>query len=135
MHNRPLGIEAGPRRKMHVQAREFARVPLSLLTRLRLILFGHEDLASIVFWATLVGLVGALASVVFRELIRLFTKLFTGYTADRRARLRAGRRRLEPDVVAPGAGADGGRRARRLRCCISSAAPSCPTRPSTTSRR
>ncbi|HTX04940.1 MAG TPA: ClcB-like voltage-gated chloride channel protein [Steroidobacteraceae bacterium] len=66
---------------MHVKAREFARVPLSLLTRMRLILFGHEDLASIVFWATLVGLAGALASVVFRELIRLFTKLFTGYTA------------------------------------------------------
>jgi chloride channel protein, CIC family len=66
---------------MHVKAREFARVPLSLLTRMRLILFGHEDLASIVFWATLVGLVGALASVIFRELIRLFTKLFTGYTA------------------------------------------------------
>ncbi len=66
---------------MHVKAREFARVPLSLLTRLRLILFGHEDLASIVFWATLVGLIGALASVVFRELIRLFTKLFTGYTS------------------------------------------------------
>lgn len=81
MHNRPLGIEAGSKRKMHLQAREFARVPLSLLTRLRLILFGHEDLASIVFWATLVGLVGALASVVFRELIRLFTKLFTGYTS------------------------------------------------------
>jgi chloride channel protein, CIC family len=67
---------------MHVKAREFARVPLSLLTRMRLILFGHEDLASIVFWATLVGLVGALASVVFRELIQLFTKLFTGYTAE-----------------------------------------------------
>jgi chloride channel protein, CIC family len=66
---------------LHVKAREFARVPLSLLTRLRLILFGHEDLASIVFWATLVGLIGALASVVFRELIRLFTKIFTGYTA------------------------------------------------------
>ena len=65
---------------MHVKAREFARVPLSLLTRLRLILFGHEDLASIVFWATLVGLIGSLASVVFRELIRLFTQLFTGYT-------------------------------------------------------
>jgi CIC family chloride channel protein len=67
---------------MHVKAREFARVPLSLLTRMRLILFGHEDLASIVFWATLVGLVGALASVVFRELIQLFTKLFTGYSAE-----------------------------------------------------
>ena len=65
---------------MHVKAREFARAPLSLLTRLRLILFGHEDLASIVFWATLVGLAGALASVLFRELIRLFTRFFTGYT-------------------------------------------------------
>ncbi|HUA78322.1 MAG TPA: chloride channel protein, partial [Acetobacteraceae bacterium] len=48
---------------------------------MRLILFGHEDLASIVFWATLIGLIGALASVVFRELIRLFTKLLTGYTS------------------------------------------------------
>src|SRR6185437_9321885 len=53
MHNRPLGTETGPSRKMHLQAREFARVPLSLLTRLRLILFGHEDLAGIVFWAAL----------------------------------------------------------------------------------
>ena len=65
---------------MHLQAREFARVPLSLLTRLRLILFGHEDLAGIVFWAALVGFFGALASVVFRESIRLFTRLFTGFT-------------------------------------------------------
>jgi len=64
---------------MHLQAREFARVPLSLLTRLRLILFGHEDLAGIIFWAALVGFFGALASVTFRESIRLFTKLFTGY--------------------------------------------------------
>src|SRR5579883_3035973 len=65
---------------MHLQAREFARVPLSLLTRLRLILFGHEDLAGIVFWATLTGFFGALASVTFRESIRLFTRLFTGFT-------------------------------------------------------
>jgi CIC family chloride channel protein len=65
---------------MHLQAREFARVPLSLLTRLRLILFGHEDLAGIVFWAALVGFFGALASVVFRESIRLFTRFFTGFT-------------------------------------------------------
>jgi CIC family chloride channel protein len=64
---------------MHVKAREFTSVSLSLLTRLRLILFGHEDLASMVFWAALVGLTGALASVVFRESIRLFTNLFTGY--------------------------------------------------------
>jgi chloride channel protein, CIC family len=63
---------------MHIQAREIARIPLSLLTRLRLILFGHEDLAGIIFWATLVGICGALASVAFRESIRLLELVFTG---------------------------------------------------------
>jgi CIC family chloride channel protein len=53
-------------------------VPLSLLTRLRLVLLGHEDLASIVFWAALVGLCGALTSVAFREGLRLLELLFTG---------------------------------------------------------
>jgi len=53
-------------------------VPLSLLTRLRLVLLGHEDLASIVFWAALVGVCGALASVAFREGLRLLELLFTG---------------------------------------------------------
>ena len=57
---------------------DFARLPLSFLTRFRLLLFGHEDLASIVFWAALVGICGALASVVFREGIRLLEVLFTG---------------------------------------------------------
>jgi chloride channel protein, CIC family len=57
---------------------ELARLPLSLLTRLRLILFGHEDLAGIVFWAALVGICGALCSVLFRELARLLEMLFTG---------------------------------------------------------
>jgi CIC family chloride channel protein len=54
------------------------RLPLSILTRLRLIVLGHEDLAGIVFWAALVGFCGALASVAFREGIRLFETLFTG---------------------------------------------------------
>jgi chloride channel protein, CIC family len=63
---------------MHIQAREIARVPLSLITRLRLVLFGHEDLAGIIFWAALVGVCGALASVAFREGIRLLELLFTG---------------------------------------------------------
>ena len=63
---------------MHIQAREFARIPLSLLTRLRLVLFGHEDLAGIIFWAALVGICGALASVAFRESIRLLELMFTG---------------------------------------------------------
>ena len=61
------------------QARQLARTLLSLLTRLRVILFGHEDLASVVFWATLVGVAGALASVLFREGISLTIRLFTGY--------------------------------------------------------
>ena len=65
---------------MHLQAREIARIPLSLLTRLRLVLFGHEDLAGIIFWAALVGVCGALASVAFREGIRLLELLFTGQT-------------------------------------------------------
>ena len=63
---------------MYIQAREIARIPLSLLTRLRLVLFGHEDLAGIIFWATLVGICGALASVAFRESIRLLELMFTG---------------------------------------------------------
>ena len=60
------------------EGRQFARVPLSLLTRLRLVLLGHEDLAGILFWAALVGLCGALASVAFREGLRLLELLFTG---------------------------------------------------------
>ena len=63
---------------MYIQAREIARIPLSLLTRLRLVLFGHEDLAGIIFWAALVGICGALASVAFRESIRLLELVFTG---------------------------------------------------------
>jgi CIC family chloride channel protein len=63
---------------MHEQVRDIVRVPLSLLTRLRLILFGHEDLAGIVFWAALIGICGALCSVAFREGIRLLELLFTG---------------------------------------------------------
>ena len=66
---------------MQLRAREIARVPLSLLTRLRLVLFGHEDLAGIIFWAALVGVGGALASVLFREGIRLLELAFTGQAA------------------------------------------------------
>jgi chloride channel protein, CIC family len=58
--------------------RGLPQLSLSLLTRLRLLLFGHEDLAGIVFWAALVGFCGALASVAFREGVRLIEWLFTG---------------------------------------------------------
>jgi len=60
----------------HVRA--LPRLSLSLITRLRLLLFGHEDLAGIVFWAALVGFFGALASVAFREGTRLVERIFTG---------------------------------------------------------
>lgn len=49
-----------------------ARLPLLLLARLSLILVGHEDVAGIIFCAALVRFWGTLASVSFRELIRLF---------------------------------------------------------------
>ncbi|HTQ37329.1 MAG TPA: ClcB-like voltage-gated chloride channel protein [Steroidobacteraceae bacterium] len=61
--------------------KDLARLPLSWLTRLRLILFGHEDLAGIVFWAALVGVCGALASVAFREATRALEEAFTGSSA------------------------------------------------------
>jgi CIC family chloride channel protein len=63
---------------MHAPVRELVRLPLSLITRLRLILFGHEDLAGIIFWAALIGILGALASVAFREGAHLLERLFTG---------------------------------------------------------
>lgn len=63
---------------MRDKVRDIVRLPLSLLTRLRLILFGHEELASIVFWAALIGICGALSSVVFREATRALEMLLTG---------------------------------------------------------
>jgi len=73
--------------------------PLSLLTRLRLILIGHEDLIGVVFWAALVGVCGALASVAFRESIRLLELAFTGRSTglvDAAAALRWWHRMLVP---------------------------------------
>ncbi len=63
---------------MAAEVSKIARVPLSLLTRLRLVVLGHEDLAGIIFWAALVGLCAALSSVAFREGLRLLQQLFTG---------------------------------------------------------
>jgi chloride channel protein, CIC family len=63
---------------MNDPVRDIVRLPLSLVTRLRLILVGHEDLAGIVFWAALVGIGGALTSVVFREGVRALEILMTG---------------------------------------------------------
>ena len=61
--------------------RDLPQLSLSLITRLRLLLFGHEELAGIIFWAALTGFLGALASVLFREGSRLLERLFTGQNA------------------------------------------------------
>lgn len=58
--------------------RDLPRLSLSLVTRLRLLLFGHEDLAGIIFWAALTGFLGALATVAFRESLSLLERIFTG---------------------------------------------------------
>ncbi len=58
--------------------RDLPQLSLSRITRLRLLLFGHEDLAGIVFWAALTGFLGALATVAFRESLDLLERLFTG---------------------------------------------------------
>ncbi len=57
---------------------QLASRPIRWLTRVRLLLLGHEDLTGLVFWAALTGFLGALASVAFREGIRLFERLLTG---------------------------------------------------------
>jgi CIC family chloride channel protein len=55
---------------------------LSYTTRLRLALIRHEELTGIVFWAASIGFLGALASVAFREGIRLFELAFTGHSGS-----------------------------------------------------
>ncbi|HUX74296.1 MAG TPA: ClcB-like voltage-gated chloride channel protein [Steroidobacteraceae bacterium] len=55
-----------------------ARPSVQFLTRLKLAVLGHEELTAIVFWAALVGILGAFASVLFREGIHLFQWLLTG---------------------------------------------------------
>ncbi|MGH8327439.1 MAG: chloride channel protein [Steroidobacteraceae bacterium] len=63
---------------MAKHVRDLPQLSLSLVTRLRLFLFGHEDLAGIIFWAALTGFLGALATVAFRESLRLLERIFTG---------------------------------------------------------
>lgn len=52
------------------------------ITRLRLIVLGPEELTAIVFWAALIGICGALASVAFRELIHAFEWMITGHSGS-----------------------------------------------------
>jgi len=62
-------------------ALRFLARPLQWITgRLRPVLVGHEELLSIVLWAALIGILGALASVLFREAIHAFQWLLTRRT-------------------------------------------------------
>jgi chloride channel protein, CIC family len=61
-----------------IRTTQLSKTSVVLLTRVRLALTRHEELTGIVFWAALVGFGGALASVVFREGIRLIELLLTG---------------------------------------------------------
>lgn len=58
------------------------KTPVVLFTRLRLAFMRHEELSGIVFWAALIGIAGALASVLFREGIRLFEYTLTGQSGS-----------------------------------------------------
>jgi hypothetical protein len=60
------------------QARQSARAPASLPRRWRVILSGHEDLASAVFWPAVAAVAAALASAALRLGIRLCVRLFSG---------------------------------------------------------
>jgi CIC family chloride channel protein len=51
-------------------------------TKLRLIVLGPEELTAIVFWAAMIGICGALASVAFRELIHAFEWMITGHSGS-----------------------------------------------------
>jgi CIC family chloride channel protein len=62
-----------------IRSSKFVTAPIALFTRLRLALMRHEELTGIVFWAALVGVAGAIASVLFREAIRLFEFALTGH--------------------------------------------------------
>ncbi|HEX4151602.1 MAG TPA: ClcB-like voltage-gated chloride channel protein [Steroidobacteraceae bacterium] len=51
---------------------------LQWLTRARLIVVGHEELTAIVFWAAIIGIAGAFASMAFRECTHLFELMLVG---------------------------------------------------------
>ena len=74
--------------KLRARARDAGRLPgraarpIQLFTRLRLLVLGPEELTAIVFWAALIGIGGALASVAFREAIRGIQWLATGHSGS-----------------------------------------------------
>src|SRR5579863_3973681 len=62
--------------RLHARA-SYAKT-VQWLTKLRLLVLGHEELTAIIFWAALIGIAGALASVAFRECIHMFEWMITG---------------------------------------------------------
>jgi CIC family chloride channel protein len=77
------------------------------LTQLRLLVLRHEELTAIVFWAALIGIAGALASVAFREGIHVFEWMITGSAGglvEAAMELHGVRRAIVPIVGALAAG-------------------------------
>jgi CIC family chloride channel protein len=70
------GFVAGGR----VRVRASYAKTVQWLTKLRLLVLGHEELTAIIFWAALIGIGGALASVAFRECIHAFEWMIVGHT-------------------------------------------------------
>ncbi|MFI4914152.1 MAG: ClcB-like voltage-gated chloride channel protein [Steroidobacterales bacterium] len=60
-------------RSLALRAQQLARAGITLLK--------HEELTAIIFWAALVGICGALASVAFRASVSLVQRLLTGRDA------------------------------------------------------
>ncbi len=75
----PAETVAGASRR---QAGAFARQLKTGLMKLRLVVLGHEELTAILFWAAVIGIGGALASVAFRELIHAFEWMITGHSGS-----------------------------------------------------
>src|SRR5689334_25437369 len=65
-----------------IQPSKFVTAPLALVTRLRLGLMRHEELTSVMAWAALIGFLGAITSVMFRNGIRLFEFMLTGHSGN-----------------------------------------------------
>jgi len=86
---------------------DFCRPSVQFLTRMKLVVIGHEELTAIVFWAALIGILGAFASVIFREGIHLFQWALTGEygSLEHVASTRVGiRRAIVPIIGGLGAG-------------------------------
>ena len=65
-----------------IRPSKLVTAPIAFITRLRLALMRHEELTSVMAWAALIGFLGAITSVLFRDAIQLFEFLLTGKSGN-----------------------------------------------------